>query len=287
MNFVGAKNRPKLQPSYRIRRALPILLAVMMLGSGIAYGKKKKPKTLPPPPADLAGHVDYLARQLYGVPLDESGPITNGIQKLVVEHLDEWLAHQTPTDEPGGVPFDAKLRRELESVFILLRYPLFGQPAVFARPWQSGLMIGAGYTLGWTDYDRVNVLALYESIDGRTHRVALTNFVPRTDLHYESLPGPAADRFWFMVYGTRLGKSHPRLTAILYSFDGSFLKSLWETDDVYDGRISVSEDRVIIRYLREEEFIRATAGHRNPPRHEAVYKVKSAGLELESDHEVQ
>ncbi len=264
---------------------LGVLMAIMALGADVAQGQKK-PKTLPRPPADLPGHVNYLARQLYGVPLDESEPITSQIQKLVLDPLDEWLANRTATDAPSAVPIEVQVRRELESVFAQLHYPLFGQPAVFARASKGSVLIGAGYTLGWTDYDRVNVLALYESRAGKAHRVALTNFVPRTDLHYEFLPAPAADSFWFMVYGTRLGKSHPRLSAILYSFDGHSLKSLWETHDVYDGKISVGRDRVVIRYLKEEEFIHATEEHHAPPRHEAVYKVASKGLELETDHEV-
>lgn len=269
----------------RIQFAVVALVTIMAFGLGAAHGKKK-PRRLPRPPADLPGHVNYLARQLYGVPLDESEPITSQIQKLVVDHLDEWLANRRPGDAPGSVPTDVQVRRELENVFAQLDYPLFGQPAVFAQSWRGSVLIGAGYTLGWTDYDRVNVLALYETREGKTHRVALTHFVPRTDLHYELLPAPAAGNFWFMVYGTRLGKSHPRLTAMLYSFDGQSLKSLWETDDAYDGKISVGRDRVVIRYLKEEEFIRATEGHRAPPRHEAVYKVTPQGLELETDHEV-
>ncbi len=253
------------------------MTVVLSLATGVAFGKKK-PQKLPPPPADLPGHVNYLARQLSSVPLDESGPVTSQIQKLIVDHLQEWMATRTPTD--------VEVRRELETIFAPLHYPIFGQPAVYAEPWKGGVVVGAGYTLGWSDYDRVNVVALFESRVGKTHLVALMNFVPRTDLHYQFLLSAGSDDFRFLIYGTRLGKSHPRLTAILYSFDGETLKSLWETRDVYDGKMTVEPEKVIIRYLREEEYVRETTQGRKPPRHEATYKVTPQGLEIESDRDI-
>src|SRR5438874_9973463 len=89
-------------------------------GAGAAQAKKK-PRTLPPPPADLPGHVNYLARQLLGVPLDESQPITGQVQKLVVDHFEEWLGSRaSPAGSPARSnesPGDVQVRRELESVF--------------------------------------------------------------------------------------------------------------------------------------------------------------------------
>jgi hypothetical protein len=234
----------------------------------------------------LPGRVNYLARQLYGVPLDESEPITSQIQKLIVDHLDEWMAATPLASGPGDVSFDVKVRRELESAFAKLHYPLFGQPAVFAQTWKGATLIGAGYTLGWTDYDRVNVVVFYESREGKTHRAALTDFVPRTDLHYEFPPLPQSEDLRFFIYGTRLGKSHPRLTAILYSFDGQSLKTQWETRDVYDGKLEVGKDGVIVRYLKEDEFVRETTRGRKPPHHQATYRITSEGLELEADREI-
>ncbi len=267
------------------RRAVLLLAVVLVLGIfgvGLAQGKKKKRKTLPPPPPDLPGQVNYYARQLAGVPLDESAPLTDKIQKLVMDHLQEWLAGRAPAD----VPTDVQVRRELENVFAKLHYPFFGQPAVFTSLWKGATLIGAGYTLGWTDYDRVNVLALFENREGKTRLAALTNFVPRTDLHYEILPVPGSGAFRFFVYGTRLGKSHPRLTAILYAFDNEKLNNLWEARDVYAGKMEVTADKAVIRYLREDEYIRETAERRKPPRHEAVYRITPQGLELETDREI-
>ncbi len=262
-----------------VRGLVGLLLLVLTLGGGVAEGKKKKKtRTLPPPPADLPGHINYLARQLTYLPLDESDPIASQIQKLVVDHLQEWLANRTASS--------VEVRRELETVFAPLHYPLFAQPAVFAEPWKGAVLIGAGYTLGWTDYDRVNVVALFESRGGKTRLAGLTNFVLRTDLHYEFLPAPQSGDFRFIVYGTRPGKSQPRLTAILYAFDGQSLKSLWETHDVYDGKMEVGREKVLIRYLKEDEYIRETTHARKPPRHEAVYKVTPQGLQLETDHEI-
>jgi len=267
-----------------VRWLLVAILITGMFGAGLAHGKKKP--QAPPVPADLPGHVNYLARQLYGLHLDESEPVTSQIQKLVIDRLDEWMAETPLSSAPGDVPVDVKVRRQLEDAFSQLHYPLFGQPAVFAEAWKGETLIGAGYTLGWSDYDRVNVLALFEIRQGKSQLAAVTNFVPRTDLHYEVLRSPQTDQFRFFVYGIRLGKDHPRLSVMLYSFDGQALKSLWETRDVYDGKMDVDRDRVVIRYLREDEYIRETTHRRRPPRHEAIYRITPQGLELETDHEI-
>jgi len=39
----------------------------------------------------MPGHVAYLAWQLRAVHIDDSTPITGEIQKLVLDHLQEWL----------------------------------------------------------------------------------------------------------------------------------------------------------------------------------------------------
>src|ERR1051326_3658514 len=55
------------------------------------------------PPTDLPGHVSYLAKQLYGVPLDESGPLTGQIQDLVLAHMQQWLGERISRETPGQV----------------------------------------------------------------------------------------------------------------------------------------------------------------------------------------
>jgi len=260
-----------------VRISALLMALVAVLGVGAAEGKKK-PKTPAPPAADLASHVSDLAWQLRGVHIDDSAALTDQIQKLVVDHLQEWLANRNAT----GV----EVRRELEAVFFKLRYPTYGQPACFAEPWKGGTLIGAGYTLGWTNFNRVNVVALFEHREGKSRLAALASFVPFADLHYEFLPARGSDDFWFFVYGTRPGKSQPRLTAILYAFDGQTLKPLWETRDVFDGKMDVGAEKVTIRYLKEDEYVRETAHRRKPPRHLATYKITPQGLEIEGDQEI-
>jgi hypothetical protein len=257
---------------------LLLLVFVVALGAGAAGAQQKKSKALPPPPPDLPGHVNYLAKQLIGVPLDESDALTSKIQTLVLNHLDEWMASRTPSVQEA--------RREVESVFAELRNPLFSDAESFSRPWKGETLVGIGYTLRWTDYNRVNVLALYESRDGKSRRVALPNFVPHTDQRYDFPSLPESGDFRFLVYGFRTGKSQLRLSANLYDFDGQNLKTVWEARDVYDGKIDVDKDRVVIRYLKEDEYIRETAQGRKPPRHEATYKETSQGLELVDDRQI-
>ena len=261
--------------------------AILFLSSVVpALGKKKKSRTPLQPPADLPGHIEFLGRQLLGTPLDESDPLTSQIQKLVVDHLEAWMANHLPVSAPDGTPFDVQVRRQLESAFSKLHYPVFGHPNVFSESWNGGVLTAAGYTLGWSDYDRVNVIALFETREGKTRLVGTDGFVPHTDLQYAFLPAPDSTSFRFLAYGTRLGKSQSRLSAMLYAYDGRALKSLWETRDVYDGKLEVEKDSVVIRYLKEDEYIHELTYNRKPPRHLAVYKSTPQGLSLQSDTEI-
>ena len=263
-----------MQLSRRAEAFLLVLAAALtLLVSALGEAKKKAP-----PPADLPGHVNYLAQQLPGVMLVDATSITDEIQKLVLADLQQWMADRTPSD--------VEVRRELEMAFSQLHYPLFGQAAAFAQSWKGQLVIGAGYSLGWTDYDRTNVIAIFTNKLGHSRLAAVTTFVPRTDLHYAFLQEPEGDAFRFFVYGSRLGKSQPRLTAILYSFDGQNLKSLWEAHDLYDGKMEVEKDEVVIRYLIEEEYTREQAHRRKPPRHQTVYKITPTGLEVQSEQQI-
>lgn len=253
-----------------------MLLAVALsIPAGVVAEPKKK---LPPPPADLPGHIDYLGQQLPGVMLDDAAPITDEIQKLVVTQLQEWMVDRTPTD--------VEVRRQLEMAFSEVHYPVFGQPAAFAQPWKDQLVIGAGYTLGWTDQNRLNMVAIFSNRLGHSHLATVTSFVPHTDLHY-AFPGEQQDdAFRFFIYGFRLGKSQPRLSAIFYSFDGHDLKSVWEAHDLYDGKIDFDKDRVVIRYLNEDEYVREQAHRRNPPRHLTVYAITPKGMEIQSEEDI-
>jgi hypothetical protein len=257
--------------------ALVLLVVIGTFGAVLAEAKKPK-KQKQPPPEDLPGKLDYYSWQLRGLHLDESGPRSLEIQNLMLDHLKSWIADRTPT----GVD----VRRELENIFIKVRYPINCKPAAFAEPWKGTLLIGAGYSLGWTDIDRVNTVALFENREGKTHLAAVTNFIPRADVRYEFVKVPGIDDFRFFVYGFKLGKSHPRLAAVLYSYDGQMLKSLWQIDDVYDGKMTVEGDQVVVRFLKEDEYIREVAHRRKPPRYEATYKIAPQGLELQTQHEI-
>lgn len=254
---------------------LPTLLIIgVAMGVCLAEARKKSP----PPPTGLPAQVNNLAEQLPGVMLEDAGPITGQIQKLVVDHMSEWMANRTPTD--------VETRRELEHVFSVLHYPLVGMPAAFTQPWKGQMVIGAGYTLGWTDFDRQNVVAIYVSSAGKSHLEAVTNFVPRTDLHYQMLPQIAWDDLRFFVYGFRLGKSQLRLSVVLYSFDGHNLKNLWQDLDLYDGKIDVENDKLMLRYLNEDEYVHAVERNEKPPRHLATYRLTASGVQLLDVHDI-
>lgn len=251
-----------------------LLLVTLTVGVGAAEAKKRAQ----PKPSGLPARINDLAKQLPGVMLEDAGPITSQIQTLVVDHLTEWMADRTPTD--------VETRRELEYVFSVLHYPLAGIPSVFAQPWNGEIIIGAGYTLGWTDYDRQNVLAIFASKNGKSRLVTVTHPVPRIDLHYETLPQLAWTDLRFFLYGFRPGKSQLRLSVVLYSFNGQTLKPLWEDHDIYDGKIEFINDKVEIRYLKEDEYVQAVEGNRQPPRYLDTYRLTASGIQLVDEHNI-
>ncbi|MBZ5562733.1 MAG: hypothetical protein LAP13_09960 [Acidobacteriia bacterium] len=252
-----------------------LVLLVGVLAPGWAHAKKKKPS----PPTGLPGQVNLLARQLYGLHMDESAEVAGKIRKLVLDDLEQWMANRTPTD--------VEVRRELEMAFSALHWPLVGQPATFALPWKGGVLVGAGYTLEWPTYNRVNTLALFDSRDGHSRLLTTADFVPYVDQHFEFIPNtPAGDDFRFIVWGNRPGKSQPRLSAVLYSFDGRSLETQWEIQDYYDGRLDVDGTKVVIRFLRESEYVNATQQRRYPPRHEATYLLTPTGLQLQAERDI-
>ncbi|MFB3922167.1 MAG: hypothetical protein ACE145_10625 [Terriglobia bacterium] len=261
-----------------VRIFVALVVVVGTLGAGGAEAKKKK-KGAEPPPSDLPGRVAFLSWKLRGVHIDDATETTNAIQKLVVDHMQAWLPASPERANSVAV------RREIEAVFEKIQYPITMQPACFVEPWKGGLVIGAGYSLGWTRFNRVNVVMLFEQRDGQTRLAAVTNFTPFVDLHYEFLPA-RDEAFRFFIWGTRPGKSQPRLSAALYAFDGQNLKSLWETHDVYDGKMDVEGEKVLIRYLKEDEYIREQIHGRKPPRHLATYNITPQGLEIETDREI-
>jgi hypothetical protein len=263
----------------RVLISLVAVVAILTPGAAMA-ARKKKAKLVAPPVSDLPNYVSYLAWQLRGKHLDESGEITGQIQKAVLDHMQAWLAA-----DPSRVE-SVTARRELERIFYNLRYPTEARPACFDQSWKGATLVGVGYTLFWTNYNRVNVLALFEKREGKVRLAAVTDFIPMVDLAYEFHPPAGSEDFWFFARGTRPGKSQQRLSTILYAFDGQTLKPLWEKRDIYDGRMDIGESKVVIRYLKEEEYMREQAHKRKPPRHEATYLITPRGLELESDREI-
>ena len=89
-----------------------LLAAVTAFGVGSAHARKKKPAG---PPPDLPGHVAYLARQLYGLDIEDAKPITDQIQKLVISHMNAWMVNRSPNI--------VEVRHELDRVFAKLQYP--------------------------------------------------------------------------------------------------------------------------------------------------------------------
>ncbi|MGH9470920.1 MAG: hypothetical protein ACRD1N_11340 [Terriglobia bacterium] len=272
-------------PQYR-RRAVPAFAAALALGMfwcWPAQASPRKHRRVPMSQQPLPDRINALAQQLNGVQVIDAGAIPGEIQKLVLDSLSEWLNSDAATEPSSKYPLDVRVRAQLETYFSKLHYPFFGKPAVFVRPWKGRELIGAGYTLGWSDFDRANRVALFQRQAGKTTEAAVTQFVPGPTLHYAFLPPSPSGAFRFFVYGNRLGKSQPRMTAVLYSFDGSTLKELWERQDLYDGKIDVTPETVTLRYLIEHEYVQAVERNQLPPGHEAIYKVTPEGLALETE----
>ncbi len=268
-----------------LARPAALIALFLLLAPGPAWARKKKAAPLSPEQA-FAQKVAGLTQQLIGLHLDESAALDAQIQKLALDHMQEWLSQHPPSDKPTPVPYSVDVRRELESIFSQVRFPVYAWPATFAEPWKDHLLIGVGYTLGWKSFDRVNTLAIFDRVQGNVKLAATTNFFPRVDLHYEFLPASSSGEFRFLAYGTRLGKSHPRLSSELYAFDGQALNSLWKTEDVYDGKLNVDNGQVTIDYMKEDEFVEAATYKRTPPRYRAVYRITDKGLELVTNEQI-
>ena len=251
-----------------------MLAATIAFGMGTAQARKMERAPKP----GLPDQVAALGKKLYGLDIEDAKPVTDEIQQLVVGHLNSWIAKRTPDI--------FEVRHELDQVFSKLQYPAEGTPSVFVAPWKGVTLIGAGYTLGWSDIWRVNVLVIYENQNGHTREVTTTSFVPRTDIHCEILAPSGTGDFRFIAYGWRLGMSHPRLSAVLYTFDGKTLESGWKVEDLFDGKLSAYNNTVVISYVDRDEYIRQTQLGHLPPRHQKTYQVTPQGLQLESVHDV-
>lgn len=255
---------------------LPLFLLLGLAAGSTAglLGKNKASAS-----QSLPERINAVARQLPGVSLDDSEPLTSQIQQLVIGHMTEWLAARTPTD------VDA--RREIDSLFTLLRYPVVATAATFAQPWNGRIVMAAGYNLGWSDYDRENVIAIYTGNPGPYRLAAVTNSgLPHADLNYQPLSQIAWQDLRFFAYGHRLGKSQQRLSVVLYSFDGTRIKPLWERADIFGGEMAIAGDKVTLRYLIEDEYVQAVERKSTPPRHLATYQLTAAGIQIVDDHEI-
>lgn len=282
MPSLNNKVRPVVAARYQ--RGLILLIIALLAAGPAALAKKKKQQ-----PADLPTRVASIAQLLWGMPLDESQPLTSQVETLVLDHMNQWFTSHPPEGQPspGSGPYAVEVRREIESLFADLHSPLYANVNTFERPFGDGRLLAAGYTLGWSDFDRANVIALYEIHGATVQQAALTHFLPDVDIRFHLFDPPpaAAGQFWFLAYGNRLGKSSPRLSAELYAFDGKALKSLWKIQDVYDGRFSFSPTggRVVMSYLKEDELTQAIASNQQVMRHEAAYHVAPDGLDQEYD----
>ncbi len=270
-NLVEARGPSRPRASYGTW-ALAIVVALALTGS-MAKARRKKPRR-----AGLPARIHQLILKAYGLSLDEAKPTTDQIQALVLSHLDTWIQNRAPSF--------VEVRRELEREFGTLRYPFYDDCSAFSAPWKGGQILGAGYSVGWSEYDRVNVVALYQTMDHHTRRVAVTHFVPRTNLNYIVVSPDSAGNFRLFIWGTRPGKAEPRLTAILYAFDGQHLKPLWEKKDVYDGKLAVEGHRVILTSVNEAAYVNAVQQNTLPHRHEAFYELTSQGLKFESERDI-
>jgi len=263
----------------RILISLFVLMAIFVPGGAQASGQEPL-EPQPAPVSDLPNYLAYLAWQLRAKHMDESGEITGKIEKAVLDHMQKWL--EADSSRAQSIP----ARRELERIFYNLKYPTGAKPSCFHRSWKGSTLLGVGYSLSWTHFNRANVLALFEVNAGKVRLAAVTHFVPMVDLRYKFHPPVGSDDFWFFVWGMRPGKSQQRLSTVLYTFNGETLKSLWEIRDVYDGKLNVGEKKVTLKYLDEKEYIQEQIYNRKPPRHLATYIIHPDRLELESDIEI-
>jgi hypothetical protein len=279
VNFGEARGKVTRQKgASQKRRSAGVLISLLIaaITFGVGHATARKSKSTPTP--GLPDHVASLGKKLYGLDVDEAKPITDEIQKLVVGHLNTWIANRSPNI--------VEVRHELEKIFSKLEYPTVGTPSIFIAPWKNVNLIGAGYTLGWSNIWRINVLVIYENQNGHTREVTTTSFVPRTDIHYTIMEPSGTGDFRFLAYGWRLGMSHARMSAVLYVFDGKTLQPQWKMENLFDGKLNATSQSVVISYVDRDEYIRQTQQGHLPPRHQKTYQVTPQGLQMVSARDI-
>ena len=203
------------------------------------------------------------------------------IQDLVLKHLEHYVSEQLASSSVSP----AELRREMENrVFGDVKWPVNAVVKTFLRPWKKDALLGAGYSLGWTEQNRYNVVALYLIQNGKIRQIKILNFEPGADLNFKWLATSDPNEMWLLLHGLRKGKSHPRLALQLFVFDGNDLRAVWKKRDIYDGKFQVEEGKIVVTHYNEEEFAREIRYKRLPPRYRTVYRRIESGMELEEEN---
>ena len=255
----------------------------VILGFSLESGAAQGHNVSRPNSDSTASFIRAWVGALDRTDMTDALPMNYHIQELVIRYVEDYVTRKGDFQSISSVD----LRRDLEiSVFGELKWPFQAMVRTFKHPWKDGYLIGVGYSLRWTDQNRFNAIGLFFIQRGKITRLGLTNFVPGANLSFEIFPPSNQDEFLFLVSGVRKGKSHPRLSLVLYSLKEGELKSLWKRVDIYDGKFQVENAGLRITYLKEEEFIHETRYGRLPSRYEALYSRKGSEYSLEYDKTV-
>ena len=259
-------------------------IAVLMLGllaapAGVDAKKKSKSKSA----ADLARptshYITTWSKTLVKYDIEDSRKMNLHIRRLVFGHVEQYLNGQ----EAGSVS-QVEVRRQVERLFDGVKWPLNVIVKTFLKSWKQERLLGVGYSLGWTEQNRYNAVAIYSLGGGKIREVSVLEFVPGPDLRpFDFVPTENPDEWLLLVHGFRKGKSHPVLSAALFAFEGGQFQPIWEKLHVYDGKLKVEDGNLVISFYQEEELIREAHQRRLPPRYRAVYRRQDSTYVLDTE----
>ncbi len=256
-----------------------LVLGLLVAPAGVEAKKKPRAKSAAELARPTSHYITTWSQTLVKYDLEDSRKMNLHIRELVFRHVEQYINRQ----EAASVS-PVEVRREVERLFDGVRWPVNVIVKTFLKPWKQERLLGVGYSLGWSEQNRYNALAIYSLEEGKMREVSVLEFVPGPDLQpFGFVPTQNPDEWLLLVHGFRKGKSHPRLSAALFAFDGKQFRSVWEKRHVYDGKIKVENGNLVISFYQEEELIREALYRRLPPRYRAVYRRQDSTYVLDTE----
>ena len=161
--------------------------------------------------------------------------------RKAIEELQGSLSGRQKELGERGLPYahQAKLRGTVDSMVVA--FAVLKGPAATPAP-DPFIQFYVRTQTGW-------VLSAESAgdLEGRTIQIA-------------TLQSPNQGEVWVIAWGMKYGDNGARISARLYAFSTSAIRTLWSRDDLAGGEIQINQNHVILSYQE------MSAQHDHPPR---------------------